>query len=70
LLLFDAPQPCGKMLASAKSAVPTVGDQSAALSLANAAKNLAAALAELRSVAGKAQDACVSLEIDVALEQV
>jgi len=63
-------QPCGKMLSSAKAAVPTVGDQSAALSLSNASKNLATALAELRGTALKAQDACVSMEIDVALEQV
>lgn len=63
-------QPCGKMLASAKAAIPTVGDQSAALGLGNASKNLAAALVELRAAAGKAQEACMSSDIDAALEQV
>ena len=58
------------MLAAAKAAVPTISDQSAALSLGNAAKNLAAALVELRAATAKAQEACMSMDIDTALEQV
>ena len=41
------------MVAAAKAAVPTVGDQAAALQLGNFAKATASALAELRSSAGK-----------------
>ena len=58
------------MLASAKAAVPTVGDQSAAMSLSNTVKSLTTALADLRTATNKAQSACVSNEIDIALEQV
>lgn len=63
-------QPGGKLVSSAKAAVPTVGDQAAAMSLTNASKNLATALTELRSALSKAQEACGSLEIDGALDQV
>lgn len=42
-------QPAGKMVAAAKAAVPTVGDQAAALQLGNFAKATAASLAELRA---------------------
>jgi len=59
-----------KMLASAKAAGPTVGDQSAALSLSNTVKSLSTALAELRTATNNAQSTCVSNEIDIALEQV
>lgn len=41
------------MVAAAKAAVPTVGNQFAALQLGNFAKATASALAELRSSAGK-----------------
>jgi len=59
------------MLASAKAAVPTVGDAAASLSLSNAVKNLNAALAELRAAAAKVHEASsTSNDIDVALEQV
>ena len=40
------------------------------MALTHAAKNLSAALAELRTAAGKAQDACGSMDIDSALSQV
>ena len=40
-------------MAAAKAAVPTVGDQSAALQLGNFAKSTAAALAELRTASAK-----------------
>ena len=46
-------QPCGKMIAAAKAAVPTIGDQSAAIQLANFAKQTASSLAELRNAAAK-----------------
>lgn len=41
------------MVAAAKAAVPTVGDQSAALQLGNFAKSTASALAELRTASAK-----------------
>jgi talin len=63
-------QPGGKLVTSAKAAVPTVGDQAAAMSLTNASQSLASALMELRSALSKAQEACGSLEIDGALDQV
>ena len=59
------------MLASAKAAVPTVGDAAASLSLSNAVKNLNAALAELRAAAAKVHEvSSTSNDIDAALEQV
>ncbi|XP_063152009.1 talin-1 isoform X2 [Candoia aspera] len=60
-------QPGGKMVAAAKATVPTVSDQASAMQLSQCAKNLAAALAELRTAAQKAQEACGPLEIDSAL---
>ena len=41
------------MVAAAKAAVPTVGDQASALQLGNFAKATAAALAELRASSAK-----------------
>ena len=41
------------MVAAAKAAVPTVGDQAAALQLGNFAKATATALAELRAASTK-----------------
>ena len=41
------------MVAAAKAAVPTVGDQAAALQLGTFAKATASALAELRAASGK-----------------
>lgn len=46
-------QPGSKMVASAKSAVPTVADQAAAMQLGQCAKNLATCLAELRTATQK-----------------
>ncbi|XP_059693071.1 talin-1 isoform X2 [Haemorhous mexicanus] len=60
-------QPGGKMVAAAKATVPTITDQASAMQLSQCAKNLAAALAELRTAAQKAQEACGPLEIDSAL---
>uniref|UniRef100_A0A3Q3JC77 FERM domain-containing protein n=1 Tax=Monopterus albus TaxID=43700 RepID=A0A3Q3JC77_MONAL len=59
-----------KMLTSAKSAVPTVADQAAAMQLGQCAKNLATCLAELRTATQKAHEACGPLEIDSALKTV
>ena len=58
------------MVAAAKAAVPTVGDQAAALQLGNFAKATAMALAELRAASGKAAEVCGSLEIDSAIATV
>ena len=58
------------MVAAAKAAVPTVGDQAAALQLGNFAKATALALAELRSASTKAAEVCGSLEIDSAIATV
>ena len=74
------------MVAAAKAAVPTVGDQAAALQLGNFAKSTASALAELRSASAKvdmimwsscdennveqAAEVCGSLEIDSAIDVV
>lgn len=44
-------QPGSKMVSSAKSSVPTVTDQAAAMQLGQCAKNLATCLAELRTAA-------------------
>ncbi|KAM9807576.1 talin-2 [Neosynchiropus ocellatus] len=63
-------QPGSKMVASAKSAVPTVTDQAAAMQLGQCAKNLATCLAELRTATQKAHEACGPLEIDSALKTV
>uniref|UniRef100_A0A8C2WQL3 Talin 2 n=1 Tax=Cyclopterus lumpus TaxID=8103 RepID=A0A8C2WQL3_CYCLU len=63
-------QPGSKMVTSAKSAVPTVADQAAAMQLGQCAKNLATCLAELRTATLKAHDACGPLEIDSALKTV
>ncbi|XP_069564756.1 talin-2 isoform X3 [Brachyistius frenatus] len=63
-------QPGSKMVVSAKSAVPTVADQAAAMQLGQCAKNLATWLAELRTATQKAHEACGPLEIDSALKTV
>ncbi|KAK2842276.1 hypothetical protein Q5P01_012476 [Channa striata] len=63
-------QPGSKMVTSAKSAVPTVADQAAAMQLSQCAKNLATCLAELRTATQKAHEACGPLEIDSALKTV
>ncbi|XP_062327021.1 talin-2a isoform X1 [Osmerus eperlanus] len=63
-------QPGSKMVTSAKSAVPTVTDQAAAMQLGQCAKNLATSLAELRTSAQKAHEACGPMEIDSALTSV
>ncbi|KAJ8392765.1 hypothetical protein AAFF_G00072490 [Aldrovandia affinis] len=63
-------QPGAKMVTAARATVPTIGDQSSAMQLSQCAKNLATALAELRTAAQKAQEACGPLEIDNAISVV
>ncbi|RXN11823.1 talin-1 isoform X1 [Labeo rohita] len=63
-------QPGAKMVTAAKATVPTISDQASAMQLSQCAKNLASALAELRTAAQKAQEACGPLEIDNALTMV
>jgi len=62
--------PSVKMVANAKAAVPTVGDNAVAMQLSTTAQNTAMALIELKNATGKAAEACGSLEIDNALETV
>ncbi|TNN00486.1 hypothetical protein fugu_011732 [Takifugu bimaculatus] len=68
--LVHSCKPGSKMVTSAKSAVPTVADQAAAMQLGQCAKNLATCLAELRTATQKAHEACGPLEIDSALKTV
>ncbi|XP_077996572.1 talin-1-like isoform X2 [Glandiceps talaboti] len=63
-------QPGTKMIIASKAAIPMVGDHAAALQLGNCTKQMAIALAELRAAAGKAHEACGSLEIDSALDTI
>ncbi|TKC47779.1 hypothetical protein EI555_005057 [Monodon monoceros] len=68
--LMQSCKPGGKMVAAAKASVPTVQDQASAMQLSQCAKNLGTALAELRTAAQKAQEACGPLEMDSALSVV
>ncbi|XP_077353382.1 talin-1 isoform X1 [Festucalex cinctus] len=63
-------QPGAKMVTASKATVPTISDQASAMQLSQCAKNLASALAELRTASQKAQEACGPLEIDNALSVV
>ncbi|XP_053719450.1 talin-1 isoform X2 [Synchiropus splendidus] len=63
-------QPGAKMVTASKATVPTISDQASAMQLSQCAKNLASALAELRTATQKAQEACGPLEIDNALSMV
>ncbi|XP_047200330.1 talin-1 isoform X1 [Hippoglossus stenolepis] len=63
-------QPGAKMVTASKSTVPNISDQASAMQLSQCAKNLASALAELRTASQKAQEACGPLEIDNALSMV
>lgn len=60
LLFFSVTiaQPGSKMVTSAKSAVPTVANQAAAMQLGQCAKNLATCLAELRTATLKVSIYC------------
>lgn len=56
-------------MSAANAAAPTVGNQSASINLNQAVKTMTTALAELRSASGKAEEMCISLEVDAALDQ-
>lgn len=62
-------QPASALMNAANAAMPTVGDQAAALNLTHSIKAMSTALAELRSASGKAQEAVGFLEVDSALDQ-
>ncbi|XP_061190934.1 talin-1-like isoform X3 [Saccostrea echinata] len=62
-------QPASQLVSAANAAAPTVGDQSASINLNQAVKTMTTALAELRSASGKAEEMCISLEVDAALDQ-
>ncbi|XP_025081470.1 talin-1-like isoform X4 [Pomacea canaliculata] len=62
-------QPASRMVAASNAAVPTVTDQASLLNLHSSVKAMSAAVAELRTAAAKAQEACGSLELDSALDQ-
>lgn len=47
------PQPGAKMVTASKATVPTISDQASAMQLSQCAKNLASALAELRTASQK-----------------
>ena len=51
------------MVAAAKAAMPTVGDQAAALQLGNFAKATASALAELKAASTKVKSLSLSLSL-------
>ncbi len=46
-------QPGAKMVTASKATVPTISDQASAMQLSQCAKNLASALAELRTASQK-----------------
>lgn len=51
--MFLSFQPGAKMVTAAKATVPTISDQASAMQLSQCAKNLASALAELRTASQK-----------------
>ena len=53
------------MVAAAKAAMPTVGDQAAALQLGNFAKATASALAELKAASTKVKGLSLSLSLSL-----
>lgn len=69
LLFLLVWQPGGKMVAAAKATVPTITDQASAMQLSQCAKNLAAALAELRTAAQKVRGWVLSCSGTLAAEQ-
>ncbi|XP_076439084.1 talin-1-like isoform X2 [Babylonia areolata] len=65
----DFIQPATRMIAASNAAAPTVGDQASVLNLHNSVKAMSAAISELRTAAAKAQEACGSLELESAIDQ-
>uniref|UniRef100_A0A8W8NJ43 Talin-1 n=1 Tax=Magallana gigas TaxID=29159 RepID=A0A8W8NJ43_MAGGI len=62
-------QPASQLVSAANTAAPTVGDQAASMNMNQAVKTMTTALAELRTASGKAEEMCISLEVDAALDQ-
>uniref|UniRef100_A0A8W8NQU0 Talin R4 domain-containing protein n=2 Tax=Magallana gigas TaxID=29159 RepID=A0A8W8NQU0_MAGGI len=62
-------QPASQLVSDANAAAPTVGDQAASMNMNQAVKTMTTALAELRTASGKAEEMCISLEVDAALDQ-
>lgn len=62
-------QPATRMIASSNAAAPNVADQASVLNLHSSVKAMAATVSELRIAAAKAQEACGSLELESALDQ-
>lgn len=62
-------QPASQLVSAANAAAPTVGDQAASMNMNQAVKTMTTALAELRTASGKAEEMCISLEVDAALDQ-
>uniref|UniRef100_H3ANX1 Talin 1 n=1 Tax=Latimeria chalumnae TaxID=7897 RepID=H3ANX1_LATCH len=60
-------QPGGKMVAASKATVPTISDQASAMQLNQCSKNLAAALAELRTAAQKVRNASTERKVGLGL---
>ena len=56
------------MVASAKTALPTVDDPSSSMQLSNSSKQFSQALTDLRTAVTKARDSCGPLELDSALD--
>ncbi|KAL8568329.1 hypothetical protein ACOMHN_040902 [Nucella lapillus] len=65
----DFIQPVTRMISASNAAAPTVGDQASVLNLHNSVKAMSAAVVELRTSALKAQEACGSLELESAIDQ-
>ncbi|XP_073980591.1 talin_middle and talin-RS domain-containing protein rhea isoform X4 [Rhodnius prolixus] len=64
-------QPASRLVTSARSILPTVTDQPTSLQLNNTSKSLGVAVAELRSCAARARDACgPAFELQAASETV
>ena len=57
------------MVTAAKATVPTIGDQASAMQLSQCAKNLASALAELRTAAQKVRQWAVSVSVSVRVSE-
>eukprot|EP00105_Crassostrea_gigas_P007281 XP_011421472.1 PREDICTED: talin-2-like isoform X1 [Crassostrea gigas] len=62
-------QPASQLVSTANAAAPTVGDHAASMNMNQAVKTMTTALAELRTASGKAEEMCISLEVDAALDQ-
>ncbi|XP_052693138.1 talin-2-like isoform X2 [Crassostrea angulata] len=62
-------QPASQLVSAANAAAPTVGDQAGSMNMNQAVKTMTTALTELRTASGKAEEMCISLEVDAALDQ-